>query len=78
MPTTITRSGMDFLTWRRLTSSVAELLSKAFLEAVQHINRDLSNQQRRDRFTSYSPHQQRRDRFIELLYRHARIFCFGF
>ena len=39
-----------FLTWRRLTPSVAELLSEAFLDAVQHINRDLSGQKRRNRF----------------------------
>ena len=39
-----------FLTWRRLTPSVAELLPEAFLDAVQHINRDLSEQNRRDRF----------------------------
>ena len=39
-----------FLTWRRLTPSVAELLSEAFLDAVQQINRDLSEQKRRDRF----------------------------
>ena len=39
-----------FLTWRRLTPSVAELLSEAFLDAVQHINRDLSGQKRCNRF----------------------------
>ena len=39
-----------FLTWRRLTPSVAELLSEAFLDAVQQINRDLSEQKRRNRF----------------------------
>ena len=39
-----------FLTWRRLTPSVAELLSEAFLDAVQHINRDLSGQKRLNRF----------------------------
>ena len=39
-----------FLTWRRLTPSVAELLYEAFLDAVQHINSDLSGQNRRDRF----------------------------
>ena len=37
-----------FLTMGRLTPSVAELLDKAFLEAVQYINSDLSDQ--RDRF----------------------------
>ena len=37
-----------FLTLERLTPSVAELLDKAFLEAVQYINSDLSDQ--RDRF----------------------------
>ena len=39
-----------FLTWRRLTPSVAELLSEAFLDAVQQINRDLSRQKRRNSF----------------------------
>ena len=39
-----------FLTGRRLTPSVAELLSEAFLDAVQQINRDLSEQKRRNRF----------------------------
>ena len=39
-----------FLTWRRLIPSVAELLSEAFLDAVQQINRDLSEQKRRNRF----------------------------
>ena len=39
-----------FLTWRRLTPFVAELLSEAFLDAVEHINRDLSGQKRRNRF----------------------------
>ena len=39
-----------FLTWRRLTPSVAELLSEAFLDAVQHIACDLSEQNRRDKF----------------------------
>ena len=37
-----------FLTWRHFTPSVAELLSEAFLEAVQYINSDLSD--RRDKF----------------------------
>ena len=37
-----------FLTLGRLTPSVAELLDKAFLEAVQYINSDLSD--RRDKF----------------------------
>ena len=37
-----------FLTLERLTPSVAELLDKAFLEAVQYINSDLSD--RRDKF----------------------------
>ena len=39
-----------FLIRRRLTPSVAELLSEAFLDAVQHINSELSDQNRRDRF----------------------------
>ena len=39
-----------FLTRRRLTPFVAELLSEAFLDAVQHINSELSEQKRRDRF----------------------------
>ena len=39
-----------FLTLGRLIPPVAELLSEAFLDAVQHINRDLSEQNRRDRF----------------------------
>ena len=39
-----------FLIRRRLTPSVAELLSEAFLDAVQHINSELSEQNRRDRF----------------------------
>ena len=39
-----------FLLRRRLTPSVAELLSEAFLEAVQHIKRDSSEQNRRDKF----------------------------
>ena len=39
-----------FLTRRHLTPFVAELLSEAFLDAVQHINRDLSGQKRRNRF----------------------------
>ena len=39
-----------FLTRRRLTPFVAERLSKAFLDAVQHINSELSDQNRRDRF----------------------------
>ena len=42
-----------FLTRRRLTPFVAELLSEAFLDAVQHINRDLSGQKRRNRFITY-------------------------
>ena len=39
-----------FSTRRRLTPFVAELLSEAFLDAVQHINSELSDQNRRDSF----------------------------
>ena len=39
-----------FLTRRRLTPFVAELLSEAFLDAIQHINSELSDQNRRDGF----------------------------
>ena len=39
-----------FLLRRRLSPSISELLSKAFLDAVQHIASDLSEQNRRDKF----------------------------